>query len=160
MNIAEVRTWAVKGAEQRLAEIAEEARAIFRHFPELRSRARGFESHDMFDRAPADQETKARGPHRRKMSAAGRQAVAERMKRYWAERRAGNGSGQPASAGRKAARRSPKGGRRAMSAEARKRISEAQKARWVKHRTAKETQSPGVASASSAKARTGARKKR
>jgi hypothetical protein len=36
-----LREWAVKGAEQRLVELAEEARAIFTAFPELRGRVAG-----------------------------------------------------------------------------------------------------------------------
>ena len=34
---SDLREWAVKGAEQRLVELAEEARTIFTAFPELRS---------------------------------------------------------------------------------------------------------------------------
>ena len=43
MAMSDLREWAVKGAEQRLVELAEEARAIFAAFPELRGRGRGFE---------------------------------------------------------------------------------------------------------------------
>ena len=42
MASTDLRGWAVKGAEQRLLEIAEEARAIFQAFPELRQQGRGF----------------------------------------------------------------------------------------------------------------------
>ena len=44
MANSNLREWAVKGAEQRLVELAEEARAIFAAFPELRGRGRGFEN--------------------------------------------------------------------------------------------------------------------
>ena len=40
----DLREWAVKGAEQRLVELAEEARTIFAAFPELRGRGREFGS--------------------------------------------------------------------------------------------------------------------
>jgi hypothetical protein len=91
MAPSDLRGWAVKGAEQRLLEIAEEARAIFQAFPELREQGRGF------DLQPAGTPgTKAsarrtstrrtRRP-RRPMSAAERKAVGARMKKYWAERR-------------------------------------------------------------------------
>ena len=43
MAKSDMRGWAVKGAEQRLVELAEEARAIFAAFPELRGQGRGFE---------------------------------------------------------------------------------------------------------------------
>ena len=36
MAKSDLREWAVKGAEQRLVELAEEARTIFAAFPELR----------------------------------------------------------------------------------------------------------------------------
>ena len=43
MAKSDLREWAVKGAEQRLVELAEEARTIFAAFPELRGQGRGFE---------------------------------------------------------------------------------------------------------------------
>ena len=43
MAKSDLREWAVKGAEQRLVELADEARAIFAAFPELRGQGRGFE---------------------------------------------------------------------------------------------------------------------
>ena len=43
MDKSDLREWAVKGAEQRLVELAEEARAIFAAFPELREKGRGLE---------------------------------------------------------------------------------------------------------------------
>ena len=44
MAKSDLREWAVKGAEQRLVELADEARAIFAAFPELREQGRGFDS--------------------------------------------------------------------------------------------------------------------
>ena len=76
----DLRAWAVKGAEQRLAEIAAEARTIFTAFPELRGGGRGFEA------APAgagdDRGTaRQRAPRkRRKRSAEARHRINEAQK--------------------------------------------------------------------------------
>lgn len=83
MAKSELRAWAVKGAEQRLVEIAEEARWIFSAFPELRAPGRGF-ADDTVAAAPA--RTTA-PPKRRRLSAAARKAVSARMTKYWAARR-------------------------------------------------------------------------
>jgi hypothetical protein len=92
MAASDLRSWAVKGAEQRLGEIAEEAKVIFQTFPELRHRGRGFD----LPRASATASGSVEPPasttprrHRRKMSAAARKAVSARMKKYWAARRKG-----------------------------------------------------------------------
>jgi hypothetical protein len=75
-----MRRWALVGAEQRLLEIASEAAAIHRQFPELRERA---ESPSLGPRrTPA-----AIARRRRKMTAAAKKVVSDRMKKYWAERR-------------------------------------------------------------------------
>lgn len=137
MAASDLRTWAVKGAEQRLEEIVEEAKLIFQTFPELRHRGRGFDLPKASARADGDAESPAnstRRRHRRKMSAAARKAVSDRMKKYWAARR-GEGhnrtpSGQAAQSNDET--RSRQGGPRKMTAAARKRISLAQKARWAK----------------------------
>jgi len=85
------RGWAVKGAEQRLLEIAEEARAIFKAFPELRAQGRGFDLQTTGTREtkPATRRASSGGERRprRPMTAAERKAVGARMKKYWAERR-------------------------------------------------------------------------
>jgi hypothetical protein len=116
----QLREWAVRGAEQRLLEIANEAAAIHRAFPELRQRGR---------RAGATEGgaavRPARGRRRSKMSAANRKAVSERMKKYWAARR-GGAAKSDAGAAKRAGR-----GRRKISAAGRKRISDAQKKRWA-----------------------------
>src|SRR3954464_1925661 len=84
MAPTDLRGWAVKGAEQRLLEIAEEARAIFQAFPELREQGRGF---DLQPAGAASTKTSARRgrtrPGRKPMSAADRKAVGVRMKKYW-----------------------------------------------------------------------------
>jgi len=71
------------GAEHRYAELKAEIAALVRQFPHLRSprmSAPGL--------AAATTAGSAR-PRRRRMSPAARKAVSERMKRYWAARRAG-----------------------------------------------------------------------
>ncbi|HEY6361498.1 MAG TPA: hypothetical protein VIX63_10360 [Vicinamibacterales bacterium] len=62
------------GAKTRLEELREEEAAIRAAFPELFGRGR---------RAAR----KSAAPRRRRMSAANRKAVSERMRKYWAERR-------------------------------------------------------------------------
>jgi hypothetical protein len=140
MAASDLRAWAMKGAEQRLGEIAEEAKLIFQTFPELRHRGRGFDLPKGSARAGGDVEQTANATHRRhrrKMSAAARKAVSDRMKKYWAARRGGAHKGTHS---REAAQangepRSRQAGPRKMSATARKRISLAQKARWAKLKT-------------------------
>jgi hypothetical protein len=143
MAASDLRSWAVKGAEQRLGEIAEEARLIFQTFPELRHRGRGFDLPKASPRAGGSVESPAKASnrsHRRKMSAVARKAVSDRMKKYWAARRGGAQKGtrsRGAAAQANDETRSRQGGPRKMSAAARKRISDAQKARWAKQRAAK-----------------------
>lgn len=90
MATSDLRSWAVKGAEQRLVEIQEETQAILRTFPELRRRAGGFKLPKTSRSAGEAAEVTDNGTHRRrrrKMSPAARKAVSARMKKYWAERR-------------------------------------------------------------------------
>jgi len=108
----QLHQWAVTGAEQRLLEIATEAEAIHRAFPELRQQTAA---------GAAGSARTGRARKRAGMSAANRKAVSERMKKYWAARRGEAAPGASKSASR---------GRRKMSAAARKRISDAQKKRW------------------------------
>lgn len=132
---AQLRQWAIRGAEQRLQEIAAEAAAIHQAFPELRDRGgRGTAA------AASRGAAKAGRRGRSNMSAAQRKAVSERMRKYWAARREGGASSAGTAKTGKAAR-SPRsasaGGRRGprkMSAAARKRISDAQKKRWAERR--------------------------
>ena len=131
LDSAQLRQWAVRGAEQRLMEIAAEAAAIYQTFPELRDR-----------RGAGDLPTAAKAGGRRgraNMSAAQRKAVSERMRKYWAARREGSGAAPAAAKGgssAKAARGGRRRGPRKMSAAARKRISDAQKKRWADRRRA------------------------
>lgn len=97
IDTRELRAWALKGAEQRLVEIAAEAAAIHRAFPELRDRsdlvapvARG--TGRKAAGAPPSAPTGRTG---RTMTAAERRAVSERMQRYWAARREASASAPP-----------------------------------------------------------------
>lgn len=126
MNLTEVRRWALKGAEQRLAEIAGEANAILRNFPELRGKGRGLAGTG----SAATRQVDAGIRRRPRVSAAARKAASDRMKKYWAARREGRQSHSSSPADR------PRGPR-TMSADARARISAAQKARWAKVRADK-----------------------
>ena len=83
---AQLRQWAVRGAEQRLQEIASEAAAIYQAFPELRERAKRRVATAMVVTA-----ARARRRGRANMSAAQRKAVSERMRKYWAARRESTG---------------------------------------------------------------------
>jgi hypothetical protein len=135
-----LRQWAVRGAEQRLGEIAAEAAAIHQAFPELRDRGQRGASAAGAGAGAA----KAGRRNRGNMNAAQRKAVSERMRKYWAARREGAGGaasgGSAKAAGTaRAAKVSPAGRRRGprkMSAAARKRISDAQKKRWAERRRA------------------------
>jgi hypothetical protein len=139
---AQLRQWAVRGAEQRLQEIAAEAAAIHQAFPELRVRGQR-----AAPAATAATAAKGRPRRRSRMTAAQRKAVSDRMTKYWAARRESGGdaasaggakakAARPAKAARaaKAAAAGRGRGPRKMSAAARKRISDAQKKRWAARR--------------------------
>jgi hypothetical protein len=71
----QLRRLARLGAAARLSELRDEVAAIHRAFPELSGRGAG-------------RQAAAQAPRRRRrMSAAQRKAVADRMRKYWAERR-------------------------------------------------------------------------
>jgi type II secretory pathway component PulM len=77
----DLKSYARRGAEVRLAELKQEMATIYGAFPDLRSgRAT----------APNGESSPASGRRRRRMSAAQRKAVGERMRNYWAERRKAN----------------------------------------------------------------------
>ena len=82
LNQEQLRRLARLGAVARLEQLREEEAAIRAEFPELFGRGR--------DGAAPAPVGKARS--RRKMSAAGRKAVSERMRKYWAERRKAKGA--------------------------------------------------------------------
>ena len=134
---SDIRRYALAGAQARLTEISLELEVIRRAFPELRtngsSGARATQS-EAGDDEPAARVKRRRGT----MSAAQRKAVGERMKKYWAARRAGTSPSTPAVGAEASGSVSPKKtraakgaragtakrGPRKMSAAARKRISQ------------------------------------
>jgi hypothetical protein len=80
-----MRQWALKGAEQRLLEIAQEAAAIHAAFPELREgRKGGIASRQNVAAASSAAPTRRRG---RKRSAAARKRMSEAQKARWAKRK-------------------------------------------------------------------------
>jgi hypothetical protein len=88
---SDIRKWALLGAEQRLVQIAEEAAAIHRTFPELRKggHVRGAQ----FSQATArDVQAERRGRQnsrpKRTMSAAARKRISEAQKTRWAKQKA------------------------------------------------------------------------
>jgi hypothetical protein len=98
-RVSNLRAYAVIGAEQRLLQIAEEARAIFKSFPELRAPGRGFgarggESPFPWQKqAPEDGGLVGNGRRRkgkrrrRKMSPAGRKRISDAQKARWAKQK-------------------------------------------------------------------------
>jgi len=130
----QMREWAVRGAEQRLLEIANEAAAIHRAFPELRRRMNGA-AVGRTGTSGTDSSTGARkGRGRRRMSADARRRISEAQKARWAKQRGDGQADGAATTARRAAKTTRRGVARKMSAAARKRISEAQKARWSKQK--------------------------
>ena len=146
---SDIRHYAIAGAEARLLQLSQEADAIHRLFPELRNGTA-----QKAETAAASARRPPRRGRRRTMSAAERNAVGERMKKYWAARRgesdaAGTTSSDAPAKAAKAARDANKRGPRTMSPEARKRISDAQKARWAKQRGEAKASETGSAGGSS-----------
>jgi hypothetical protein len=82
----DLKSYARRGAQARLRELAEEAKQLLKVFPDLSA---SFDE----DELPLNfilrrgARKAATGRRRRKMTAAQRKAVGERMKKYWAERR-------------------------------------------------------------------------
>lgn len=134
MTKADIRNWALKGAEHRLLEIATEASEIHRAFPELRDRGTGALSGRRRGRPRKDAENGTdpapRRRRRRKMSAEARKRISDAQKARWAKQNGqsvGNGNQQPAMPARGS---EPTKEKRTMSAEARGKIAAAQKRRW------------------------------
>ena len=87
----DMRAWALKGAEQRLLEITEEARTIFATFPELRDQGSGFVSGAPGGSSAGRNEGKqSTAPRRRKrtMSAEARKRIGDAQRKRWAELKA------------------------------------------------------------------------
>jgi hypothetical protein len=78
---ADIRRWAVAGAQQRLTELAAEAAAIHRAFPELR----GGRPQKASDDPPGPTRRRRR---RGKMSAEGRARISAAQKARWAKQKA------------------------------------------------------------------------
>lgn len=81
----DLKEYARRGAQARVAELQAELARIFRAFPDLRvagpgRRARAAVAADITAPVPARR-------RRPRMTAAQRKAVSARMKKYWAERR-------------------------------------------------------------------------
>jgi hypothetical protein len=83
LNQEQLRRLTRLGAVARLEQIRAEEAAIRAEFPELFGRGRREEAATP---SAGDQPAGSRR-RRRKMSAQGRKAVSERMRKYWAERR-------------------------------------------------------------------------
>ena len=86
----DLKAYALRGAEVRLRELADEAKQLLRVFPDLSA---SFDEDELpvnfILRAGARKQMNATGVRRRRrrMSAAQRKAVGERMRKYWAEQR-------------------------------------------------------------------------
>ena len=99
-RVSNLRSYAVIGAEQRLLQIAEEARAIFKAFPELRAPNRGVGARGGEGPFPWQKQAAQEGGlvgngrrhkgkrRRRKMSAAARKRISEAQKARWAKQKA------------------------------------------------------------------------
>ena len=90
-----IRQWALIGAEQRLLQLAEEAAAIHRAFPELRARGAG--GGRLAGPASRRDATDAPGGRRRRrrkrtMSPEARKRISDAQKARWARQKAGGGS--------------------------------------------------------------------
>ena len=84
LNQEQLRRLARLGAVARLEQLRQEEAAIRAEFPELFGRGR----RDNAEAAAAPRAARSR----RRMSAEGRKAVSERMRKYWAERRKAKGA--------------------------------------------------------------------
>jgi hypothetical protein len=86
----DLKSYARRGAEARLRELADEAKQLLKVFPDLSA---SFDEDELplnfiLRKGARTQVTATRVRRRRRtMSAAQRKAVGERMRKYWAERR-------------------------------------------------------------------------
>jgi hypothetical protein len=143
MNTQQLHDLARMGAQSRLAALDQERDAILKMFPDLRN-----------GRPAARKAEAAPKGGKGHLSPEARQRQAERMRAYWAERKAqkagvdgGTAKGtERKSSGKAAKSAKPNGG--GMSAEARKAQAERMKAYWAAKRAAK--QAAGQAEATGA----------
>jgi hypothetical protein len=85
----DLKEYARRGAQARVAELSAELAEIYRAFPDLRgTRATRPAAGDAGTAAPRARKTRKRRP----MNAAQRKAVSERMRRYWAARKKAKGA--------------------------------------------------------------------
>ena len=82
MPTFDLKSYARRGAEARIAELTAELNDIYKIFPDLRRGRSG---------SSATTAGAGRRGRRKPMSAAQRKAVAQRMKAYWAARKAKKG---------------------------------------------------------------------
>jgi hypothetical protein len=116
MTDSKLRDLARLGAEARLRSLEEERQTIFGMFPDLRT---GVASRGRVHNAVTDLLPLAATPRRRRMSLAMRKAVGERMRAYWATRRAEQQNHTPATS-------LPRLSRAAQPSKTRKRVRVAQ----------------------------------
>ena len=88
----DMQQYARRGAEARIQDLNDELNAIYAAFPDLRRGVTGRSGRRPRAAGTSDVAGTASAPpqgarKRRKMSAAQRKAVGERMRRYWAARR-------------------------------------------------------------------------
>ena len=83
---------AKRGAEVRFREVVDELKRLAEAFPHLRDSFDKDELPFRFILRRGSDRSKAKVVRRRKMSAAARKALSERMKKYWAARRTQKGS--------------------------------------------------------------------
>ena len=82
MTTLDMKGLARRGAEARIADLNEELAAIYAAFPDLRTGRGKRPSSAVASATPTSARRK-----RRKMTAAQRKAVGERMKKYWASKK-------------------------------------------------------------------------
>jgi hypothetical protein len=83
----DLKSYARRGAEARLRELAEEAKQLLKVFPDLSASVDEDELPLNFILRTGARKQATANRRRRRMSAAQRKAVSVRMKKYWAERR-------------------------------------------------------------------------
>ncbi len=89
----DLKSYARRGAEARISDLNSELESIYAAFPDLRpggrarrGRGKGVVNHE--EQAAGRSGSAARVRRRKPMTAAQRKAVGERMKKYWAARKA------------------------------------------------------------------------
>jgi hypothetical protein len=95
----DLQAYARRGAEARVAELQQELDGIYSAFPDLRAnrggrprKATSTQSSAMRASTAGNDDATPRRRNRKPMTAAQRKAVGERMRKYWAARRAGGGA--------------------------------------------------------------------